>query len=277
MDKDCIVELMNEFVETSGMNLVSEAAALDSSVVGMTLYETPIIGIARADDQLFEHLKEEQAIGSHFLNPREWLPDAETVISLFFPASKEVRASNSVAMNWPSLGWVHARAEGMDMIDRANEYLRGILIQEGYHAVNPLLMKRYFSREDAGVYTSNWSERHVAYVCGLGTFGLSKGLITKKGVAGRFTSVITNLKLPGDLRDYSGMYEYCSMCGVCARNCPAKAISLETGKDHVKCSAFVNQTIAMYQSQGAETPRRNRRYGCGKCQVQVPCDTKPCV
>ena len=32
-------------------------------------------------------------------------------------------------------------------------------------------------------YISTWSERHAMYAAGLGTFGLSKGLITKKGMA----------------------------------------------------------------------------------------------
>ena len=81
-------------------------------------------------------------------------------------------------------------------------------------------------------YTSNWSERHVAFVCGLGTFGLSKGLITKKGIAGRFGSIITELTLSPDQREYHCIYEYCSMCGACVKNCPVNAISLDKGKNH---------------------------------------------
>ena len=64
--------------------------------------------------------------------------------------------------------------------------------------------------------TSLWSERHAAYVCGLRTFGLSKGLITKKGIAGRFTSLITDLPLLADERAYTDVYEYCTRCGACA-------------------------------------------------------------
>ena len=45
--------------------------------------------------------------------------------------------------------------------------------------------------DKVGDYASNWSERHVAYVCGLGTFGC-QGLITSKGLAGRFGSIITD-------------------------------------------------------------------------------------
>lgn len=73
--------------------------------------------------------------------------------------------------------------------------------------------------------TSLWSERHAAYVCGLGTFGLSKGLITKKGIAGRFTSLITDLPLLADERAYTDVYEYCTRygCGLCQVRVPCEA------------------------------------------------------
>jgi len=111
---------------------------------------------------------------------------------------------------------------------------------------------------------SNWSERHVAFVCGLGTFGLSKGLITKSGIAGRFGSILTELYLPPNNREYENIYEYCSMCGICVKNCPANAISIENGKNHNICSEFLNKTAKKY----------NPRYGCGKCQIGVPCENK---
>ncbi|MPM73368.1 hypothetical protein SDC9_120348 [bioreactor metagenome] len=112
-------------------------------------------------------------------------------------------------------------------------------------------------------YTSNWSERHVAYVCGLGTFSLSKGLITEKGVSGRFGSLVTTAPLTVTPRAYSELYEYCVFCGACARNCPAEAIAIdpEVGKRHAPCAAFLDE----YRPQYAP------RYGCGKCQVRVPC------
>lgn len=161
------------------------------------------------------------------------------------------------------------------MIDRVNERILQVLEAEGHLAVSPVRSDRFLAREEERerIYTSNWSERHVAYVCGLGTFGLSKGLITKKGVAGRFTSIVTSLRLTPDVRPYTGLYEYCSLCGACARNCPARAISLESGKDHVPCSRFVNTTIDRYNPPGTPA-RRNKRYGCGKCQVRVPCEAR---
>jgi epoxyqueuosine reductase len=120
------------------------------------------------------------------------------------------------------------------------------------------------STQHTAKFTSNWSERHVAFVCGLGTFGLSKGLITPKGVAGRFASIITELYLPPDKREYEDIYEYCSMCGKCAKNCPANAITIENGKNDYACFAFLKKTSEKYKP----------RYGCGKCQVGVPCESR---
>lgn len=74
---------------------------------------------------------------------------------------------------------------------------------------------------------SNWSERHIAFVAGLGTFGLSKSLITKRGCAGRYGSVITSLPFKSIRREYDGVYDYCSMCGECIARCPSGAITKE--------------------------------------------------
>ena len=113
-------------------------------------------------------------------------------------------------------------------------------------------------------FTSNWSERHVAYVCGLGTFSLSKGLITERGVSGRFGSVVTDAPLPVTKRRYTGLYDYCLMCGACVRNCPAQAISLEHGKSHHLCCSYFDTLREKYAP----------RFGCGKCQVNVPCERR---
>ena len=85
-------------------------------------------------------------------------------------------------------------------------------------------------------YGSNWAERHVAYVAGLGTFGLSNGLITKIGTAGRFVSLITNMEHEVTKRDYNDINDYCNMCRKGIINCPADAISFENGKDHTLCN-----------------------------------------
>ena len=136
--------------------------------------------------------------------------------------------------------------------------------ENGVKACVPSNDKRFHQVIENGVYGSNWSERHVAYLCGLGTFGLSKGIITEKGMAGRFMSIIIDKEMEIDERPYTDVYEYCTKCGACIRRCPANAITMEKGKEHAPCDAWNKKIGAM------NTPR----FGCGLCQVKVPCESK---
>ena len=111
-----------------------------------------------------------------------------------------------------STEWLHARIEGQIFLDKITDYIQSILEDEGFETICPTASGKL---RKITPYISTWSERHTAYAAGLGTFGLSKGLITKKGMAGRFGSVITNAEFVADIRPYSEPFEYCIMCGVC--------------------------------------------------------------
>ncbi|MEI6602763.1 MAG: 4Fe-4S binding protein [Clostridia bacterium] len=235
---------------------------------GVQLFEAPIFAFGAAEDDLFMGLKNTpEAIGAHFRAPLEWMPAAKTVISFFLPFSEAVRKSNRVDATWPSEEWQHGRYEGQMMIAAFTKQLVELLSQKGYETVAPALTQDFWNVEkakDGKAFTSNWSERHVAFVCGLGTFGLSKGLITEKGVAGRFGSVVTALDVSPSERTYTELYENCSMCGACVKKCPVQAISMEHGKNHDICCDYMNVIREKYKP----------RQGCGKCQVKVPCESR---
>ncbi len=272
MDKNRIIELATEFIRSAEDNIIGQEVALSSEVVGLKIFDDPIFAFGSADDPCFQDLKNGDANLKDLLLPSEWLPGAKTVISFFLPFSKAVRDSNKNSSKLPSAGWLHGRIEGQALLDKLTAYIELELAGAGYKSLAPLLDERLWSvaRPDPhgldaeAAFTSNWSERHAAYVCGLGTFGLSKGLITAKGVAGRFGSVITQLHIEPDVRAYTGIYDYCSMCGDCIKNCPVGAISLDKGKRHAPCSDFLDFTAEEYKP----------RYGCGKCQVDVPCESR---
>lgn len=261
MNKEDLIEIASDFVETSPDNLITNEIAISEAVDGMKIFEAPIFGFGAVEDKYFKLFKEPNAIGEHFLLPQEWLPQSKTVISFFLPFTEAVKMGNRRDMAWPSEEWLHGRIEGQNFVNKLCQQLNSKLISAGYNSLVPSLDERFWSKS-TGEYTSNWSERHVAFVCGLGTFGLSKGLITKKGIAGRFGSIITELYLSPDKREYESINEYCSMCGECRKNCPVNAISLVKGKNHTICSNFLDKTAEKYKP----------RYGCGKCQVKVPCE-----
>jgi epoxyqueuosine reductase QueG len=272
MKKEDLIKMATDFVENSKDNTITEQIAISENVVGMNIFEAPIFAFGSAEDKYFSLLKDPKVIGEHFLLPKEWLPQAKTVVSFFLPFSQAVKTGNRKDMSWPSEEWLHGRIEGQTLINRLSSYLKSELISKGFSAVAPSIDERFWSKGSFNKesshsnfsFTSNWSERHAAFVCGLGTFSLSKGLITKAGVAGRFGSILTDLSLTPDKREYEEVYEYCSMCGACAKNCPANAISLDKGKDHSICSTFLDLTAEKFKP----------RYGCGKCQIGVPCENK---
>lgn len=261
------IQSLEEFVLRSPGNYVSKEDAMTPDVEGMQLFDPPIFAVGDPDDPLFEELRKPNVVGPHTLLPRDWLPEANSVISFFLPFSNEVKRDNSAdPQGWPSPGWLHGRIEGQAFLLDFCRELVSQLSQEGEQSVVPALDSRFWSVSppEPGselAYTSCWSERHAAFVCGLGTFSLSKGLITEKGLCGRFGSIITTARLPRTSRPYHEVEEYCTHCGACARNCPAGAISLEHGKQHKPC----------YDFQAKVLERWGPRFGCGKCQVAVPC------
>ncbi len=266
MDQHELIGMARDYAGRSEMNRVSEQAAPREDIVGMRMYEAPIFGFASANDPMFHELRKENVVGSHLLLPEQWLPGAKTVIAMFLPATQRVIDSNAADLSEPSAEWLCARIEGHRFIGSLCAALAQALTEAGHPSVVPVQDARSWSNTNKPgkpAFTSNWSERHAACVCGLGTFGLSRGLITKKGMAGRLATLVTTLGIEPTRRAYSNYNEYCTMCGACARNCPAGAISLENGKDQALCSAFLDKTMEKYRP----------RYGCGKCQVGVPCST----
>lgn len=270
-------ELLEEFqkaldnwFETNPNNYVSEPMALKPSDIGQKLYDNPIIAIGDANDPLWETLKDQNAVGSVFRTPKEWMPSGKNVISYFAPFTDFVVEGNCKDAVDVGNGWLYARVEGQEFLTATNHFIERWFASKQIWAFSPYASSEFNYVFESGTsetipdkalsFTSNWSERHVAFVCGLGTFGLSKALITEKGVCGRFGSVIVEKDFPITKRDYTDIYEYCIMCGQCQR-CPGKAITLESGKSHHLCSSYFDTLRDKYAP----------RYGCGKCYVNVPC------
>ena len=187
---------LETYIRESSRNYVDEAMALVPSDVGQRLYDTPLVRVGSADDPEWEEMKRPEAVGHLFHTPKEWLPEAVSVVSYFAPFSDFVVEGNKRDAVDVGNGWLYARVEGQAFLTEVNRFLERWFRERGYRAVAPYASAGFRYVFEAGTnaeiadkslsFTSNWSERHVAYVCGLGTFSLSKGLITERGVSGRF-------------------------------------------------------------------------------------------
>jgi len=258
MDTKTMTEFVLELEEKDAANRISEKLAKRPEYTGRKIYDGALCGIAAADDDFIVSLKANAEANIDLMQPEEWLPGAKTVVSFFLPFARWITEENEGG-DWPSDGWLDGRIEGQTAANEMSRALAEKIMEEGYEAMVPIFDTRFSI--DISDFNSNWSERHVAYAAGLGTFGLSRGIITKLGMAGRFMSVITAMDLDPVPRPYKDLYEYCIKCGTCIENCPVGAISVEHLKNNAMCSAFLDETKLK------EAPF----YGCGKCQCAVPC------
>ena len=244
-------------------------------LLGMRFYQRPIFSIGRADNPDFEKIKQPEVVGSHHLMPEDWLPGAKSVISFFLPFERAMVELNKVSLDEPALEWVCTRVDGQRFLLSLGAKIRDALIAEGYKAIAPYTEDKYIMHVNENIapgtehvpgYSTNWSERHVGVVTGLGTFGLSTNFISRVGSAGRLISIITDWETTADVPDYTDWLGYCNRCGACIRKCPGQAHFKDRhGKDHGKCGAFIRKACEKFAP----------RYGCGKCQSGIPCEYKP--
>ncbi len=243
----------------------------EEKYIGLRFFGEPVFSVGSADDPGFPVLRNENVVGPYHLMPKDLVPEARSVISIFLPYSDRVLESNRADPLQPSMEWMFTRVDGQNHLLATGLAVAEALREEGWNAVVPQTDDRYVlkmrpsaSQNGAPTLTSNWSERHVAYVSGLGTFGLSTCLITRAGSAGRLISVVTDWPCEPDVKDYRGYLDYCSKCGACLKRCPAAAIRGDCSKDIAKCSEYVRKVSAPHSP----------RYGCGKCQSAIPCERR---
>ena len=239
--------------------------------IGLRFFNEPIIAIGDADDPGFLELKKEGIVGPHHMIPKDWISEAKTVVSIFLPYSDRVLESNLYDPLLPSMEWMFTRVDGQNHLLATGLAVAEALQSDGWHAVVPQADSRFALQtavqtmgEGTPLFTSNWSERHVAYVSGMGTFGLSTCFISRAGCAGRLISVVTDWPCKPDKKDYHGYLDYCSRCGACISRCPAGVIGLNCRKDKSGCAAYIGKVSANHSP----------RYGCGKCQSAIPCQRK---
>jgi epoxyqueuosine reductase QueG len=256
-DVGTLTRFLAELVATDPRNVLPEED-------NVPIWEAPVVGIAAASDALFATLKQPGVVGPIHEDAEYWLHGAKSVVSFFLPFSRAVKKSYSKRSRLPSLEWVSGRQNGEVFVNVARRALGQYLQSQGGRTVVPNLDLRYQAID----LIPMWSERHVAFIAGIGTFGIHAGLLTEKGAAGRIGSVVTDLVLEPTPRPYTGVYDYCPMvtdgtCGACIQTCPVGAVG-KTGKDHAICLTNGQDHIRpAYEGWGY--------HSCGHCQNNLPC------
>ena len=269
-----IVALIRDWVNTSPENTLGN---------GDRAWDDPLVGFSSGDDAYWESFKEH--VGPFHWTPAEAFllaypnggvqPAALTVVSWVLPQMKKTKLETRKEKTYPPESWARARFYGEVVNEKLRRHVVAELGKAGIRATAPVLLPQ-FARMPSEKFTfsSTWSERHAAFVSGLGTFGLSDGLITPRGKAMRVGSVVAEVEIQPTPRPYKGHQDYClwfsrKTCRKCAKRCPVGALS-EKGHDKITCSKHVHETCSRYI---------NERFGfagyaCGLCQTAVPCESR---
>lgn len=227
-----------------------------------TTYRIPLVGFAHADDPMFTQLKE-LVSPSHAL-PTDIIADAKSVITFFLPFSERIINSNITGIE-SSREWDIAKIETTILIDKITTMLNKAFKEDGYNSSTVPASYTYNNKN----LKSDWSERHIAYIAGLGTFGIHNLLITEAGCCGRMGSIITNAVFAASKKTSheNCLFKLNGTCGLCAKRCVVNSISLENGYPYVDtetCNRQIyNTDVPIYEKGVGDA--------CGKCSCGLPC------
>ncbi len=223
-----------------------------------TSWGVPLVGFAEATDPLFERLK--TAVSSTHAVPQDLLTSAKTIISFFLPFPKSVTSTNTKE-RLSSPEWAVSYIATNELIKQLSLHLTEVFADAGEEVVTIPATHNWIKEK----LISNWSHRHVAFIAGLGRFGLNNMLITDKGCCGRVGSLITSAVIEPDVRPQveSCLYKYDGSCKKCIRKCVNEAL-FEDSFDRFRCYDQLLKNVEEHKSVGYADV-------CGKCLTVVPC------
>ena len=276
--------VIKEYVATSPINRLMDFD--DAPIWG-----EPMVAFAEGDDPIFHEFK--TIIDEFHLTPREvlekhieaklWNYDKKelehvSVISYVLPIPLETRDVERDSPYGGTRRINHLRWRGEVFWRSLEHYVASLLEIMGYHALAPGRSPFFERKELDDGARVNWSERHIAYASGLGTFGLNGLLITSKGCAHFLESVVCDLPLTPTPRTYDNHVANCPFfqdgsCRTCMERCPPGAIC-DQGRDILICRKYLarDQRVKLKEA-GLDEGYTGRAPTCGKCMTNVPCES----
>lgn len=187
---------------------------------GLNYYREPLFGYASASDPIFRQFK--TAVGADHLLPFDLLPEAKSVFAFFLPFRKEIIEHNRGG-KLASREWAQVYIDTNRLISKIGSELRTALGEKKIQLVSQPPTYDF----DKEKLIANWSHRHIAYACGLGTFGRNNLLITAKGCGGRLGTLVLDIPLEPSPRPQ--LIHHCFHdtigCSYCQKICPVQALT----------------------------------------------------
>jgi epoxyqueuosine reductase len=277
---------IKEYAATSPLNCLT-------TFNNAPFFDEPVVAFANGDDALFQDLK--SVIGEFHLTPREamekhvqaqrWRYGVKSsmenisVISYATPIPYETRLDERVSTYGGSTRYNHTRWRGEIFRNNLRNYVISLLEIMGYNALAPGGAGFFELKSTPNGLIANWSERHIAYVSGLGTFGLNGLIITYKGCAVYLSSIVCDVALTPTPRAYNHYMAYClfhqdKSCRQCIERCLGEAIG-EQGRGNIKCRESMGQKqTPTLKKLGLDKDLIGSAPACGLCSTRVPCEDR---
>lgn len=187
------------------------------------------------------------------INPRIYMKDGKTIISIAFPYYHEDSCEKHNGFSiYTKRGDYHRVVKGY--LDKICNYLNSL----GWEAVS--------------FVDSNYlPERYIAYLAGVGFIGRNNMIITEKYGSYVFLGeIITNAPIECNevrsFQDISKFYE-CNQCDICIRECPTKSINKSRVNPNI-CLSYITQKKDINDKEIKLL--KGNVFGCDFCQLKCP-------
>lgn len=248
------------------------------------MWRTPLVTVLSAKNPLLPTLK--QIVSNDHLLPEEILPGAKSIIVFFVPFEDRIIKSNTIGIA-ASRDWAYAYVVTNKLLAFISDEIEKLLNQ--YNRIETKIPASPKSGNgfrvgkiqathnfDKKTLLSRWSHRHIAWIAGLGTFGINNMLITSKGCCGRLTSLVTDAECDifTESSDASNkpITEKClnkkfNLCGRCHKKCPIGSYDVLGEFNRNRCYEICLDNAELYKDIGITDV-------CGKCLVGLPCSSE---
>ena len=192
---------------------------------------------------------EEQNIEKR-IDPRLLMEDVQSIIVCTFPYGVGAKAEANLAQYTYALDY--------------HTLIKNKLEQIGGFLTAKIAGFSYQTFADTGPLV----DRYLAYLAGLGVYGMNNQMITERyGSYVVIGYILTNYGFEHD----KPLEGNCLQCGRCQQACPGQAIFGDFGFDPLRCRSYLTQKKGELTADEIEIIRKNDLvFGCDVCQDVCP-------
>ena len=201
-----------------------------------------------------QHTEFEEKCLAKRVDPQLTMADVQSIIVCLFPYYVGEKAKSNLPKYTYALDY-HTVAKGK--LEQIGAFLTKKI--PGFHY-------------QAFVDTGPLVDRYLAYLAGLGFYGLNSHLITDTdGSYVLIGYILTNHPFEID----KPLEQNCMQCGKCIRACPGQAIQGDFGIDPRRCRSYLTQKKGELTAEEISIIKKNKLvFGCDVCQDVCPHNQK---